>query len=380
MAQIIKKQSKKALILFTILIMVFFNYFIWQAKAASVTSRSDTLSTSLPTTAANHTIQFTLTASNGVDEGDTLTITFDSNFDTASIVEDDVDIKDDTVDLTTAADCDGAEQASVVMAADVLTITICAGDGGTIAASSVVEIEVGTNATASGTGANQITNPAAGVYNIDVGGTFGDTGTIQVAVVAGVTASATVSETLTFTVGDMGATCLADHAGSGTDRDATPTTIPFGTVTADAFYNGCQTLTVSTNATSGYNLTIGMSDQMTSGSEQIADGTCDGLCSETAVAPWDTATNNGFGYCMKDSSGNGAETAEPEWASEGCGDASEGFKIIPDTGESETRNAIMSSAGEVVDVAEIDYSLSVDPTQPAGTYTTTITYVVTPTY
>ena len=113
-----------------------------------------------------------------------MTITFDASFDTALITEDDVDVADDGVDLTTAADCSGTERASVSIAADVVTITICAGDGGAIAGGSVVEIQIGENATSSGTGSNRITNPSSvGTYSISLDGTFGDDGNVWIPII-----------------------------------------------------------------------------------------------------------------------------------------------------------------------------------------------------
>lgn len=147
------------------------------SNAATVTSAND-YPASLETSAeADHELVFTTPG--GAAEGETITIGFASEFDTATITEDDVDVEDDGVDLTTAADCAGAEQASVAMAGDTLTIAICAGDGGAIAAASEVTVKIGTNATASGVGANQVVNPpAVGTYYVSVAGTFGDSGSI----------------------------------------------------------------------------------------------------------------------------------------------------------------------------------------------------------
>ncbi len=147
-------------------------------NAATLTSVNHTLTSEQVGVTANHELVFTTPS--GVPEGDTIEIQFDASFDTASIGEDDVDI-DDGGDLTTAPDCTGAEEASVVVAADEIEITICPGDGGAIAPASTITIEVGTNATASGTGTNQITNPAGvGAYQIYIGGTFGDSGSVWV--------------------------------------------------------------------------------------------------------------------------------------------------------------------------------------------------------
>jgi hypothetical protein len=147
------------------------------SKAATVASAND-YPTSLETSAsADHTVVFTTPG--GVAEGETVVISFASEFDTSSIAEDDVDVEDDGADLTTAATCAGFEQASVAVSDDDLTITVCAGDSGAIAALSEVTVRIGLNATASGTGANQIVNPSgAGTYYVGIAGTFGDSGSI----------------------------------------------------------------------------------------------------------------------------------------------------------------------------------------------------------
>lgn len=178
------------------------------ANAATVTDASDLMSDQTAGEASNHTITFTTPS--GAAEGETITVSFASSFNTALIDEDDVDVSDDGLDLTTAANCAAAEQASVAIAADILTITICAGDGGAIAAGSEVVIEIGDQAAASGVGAEQVTNPgSAGTYFITIGGTFGDFGTIALPIIddsaIGVTA----------TVGDVGGDGGGDPGGEG---------------------------------------------------------------------------------------------------------------------------------------------------------------------
>ncbi|MCR4314059.1 MAG: fibronectin type III domain-containing protein, partial [Candidatus Uhrbacteria bacterium] len=149
----------------------------WSVSAATVSSANDYPSTLQTSQVSNHRVLFT--TSTGISEGSTFTLTFASSFDTSTITEDDIDITDDGTDLTTAATCGGVEQASVAIASDVVTITICAGDGGAIAGTSSVAIEIGTNATSSGTGTSQITNPSStGNYYVSVAGTFGDSGSI----------------------------------------------------------------------------------------------------------------------------------------------------------------------------------------------------------
>jgi len=148
-----------------------------QVSAATLTVGNDYSSTLQISQQANHSVIFTTPT--GIAEGETLTITFATAFNTSSITEDDVDIADDGVDLTTSSTCASTEQASVSIASDVVTITICAGDGGAIAAASQVTVEIGTNASSSGTGANKATNPSgAGTYFVTIAGTFSDRGSI----------------------------------------------------------------------------------------------------------------------------------------------------------------------------------------------------------
>lgn len=176
---------------------------IQTVHAATLTSASDTLSTIEDGASANHTLLFT--TSSGVAEGDTVVLTFDGDFVLTSVTEDDIDISDDGVDLTTASDCTGSEEAGVGISSNIVTITICAGDGGAIAATSAVEIQVGSNATSSGTGANQITNPsAASTYYVTINGTFSDSGSLAVVISDGIT------QTVTTTV---------PSTGGGRDRD-----------------------------------------------------------------------------------------------------------------------------------------------------------------
>ena len=159
------RRSYKQLVIFSLLIcLVLFS----GTQAATTVSDVYDQPTSLKISqTSNH--KFTITISEPVEEGETLTIIFPSAFDMSSIVENDVDIADDSTDLTTASDCTGTDQASVTVTSDIVTITICAGDGGAIASGSVVIIEIGTNASASGGGTNKITNPTtAGTYFIGI--------------------------------------------------------------------------------------------------------------------------------------------------------------------------------------------------------------------
>ncbi len=156
-----------------------------QAVTDVVTNLSDQPSTIVISQPSNHSFLFTLASPDAWDEGETVILTFPSGFTASSIIEDDVDVTDNGVDRTTAADCTGVEQMSVDRVVNVFTITVCAGDGGSIIAGHVVGIEIGTNASSSGTGANKITNPStAGTYYIDLAGTSLNRGSIPLPIIS----------------------------------------------------------------------------------------------------------------------------------------------------------------------------------------------------
>ncbi|MBU0614016.1 carboxypeptidase-like regulatory domain-containing protein [Patescibacteria group bacterium] len=162
--------------------------------AATVSDAYDQPSSLEVSASANHKIVFQ--NASAVSEGDTIDITFPSDFDTSSITEDDVDVYVGS-ELTTASSCSGSEQVSVGVAAPFnrLTMTICPGDGGSILPGSTIEIEIGTNATASGTGANRIVNPSeASTYFLRISGSFGDFGSIPIPILT--SGDATISGTV----------------------------------------------------------------------------------------------------------------------------------------------------------------------------------------
>lgn len=371
-----KKRHNKKLVWFLIFTLTFAYSYIWipPVKAGDATNFKDTLSDSQPSTAANHTISFVNAST--VDEDDTITFTFDSGFATGTVDYTDIDFTDDGIDLTLEADCAGTASSSASISGSVLTFTICAGDDGAIEASSVITVEIGTNATSETTGDQQFTNPSGtGVKDIDIGGTFGDTNTTKVAIVDGVSVTATVPSLLRFTIsGVSGASCPIT-----TSIDTTSTTVPFGTVDEDTFYDACQKIRIGTNAPDGYTVTVQETDQLTSGSDQIADGDCDGSCTDSTSAGWATAANSGFAYCMDEIGGSdGATTADAAWGTNGCSDGTPYYKTVADAGNSETAQDIMSSATKVTDQAHIEFRLSVAPDQAEGSYSTTIVYIATP--
>jgi len=96
---------------------------------------------------------------------------------------------------------------------------------------------------------NKITNPSVASYTITVKETTDDQSAAVVVITNGVSVSVTVTEALNFTVtGDTAISCPTT-GGTKVDTSNDPTSVPFGLVIPGAFYDACQQLTISSNAT-----------------------------------------------------------------------------------------------------------------------------------
>jgi hypothetical protein len=169
-----------------------------------------------------------------------------------------------------------------------------------VATGTPITIKIGSNATVGQQGAHWITNPsAAGIYTVAVGGTFGGSGNMLVSINSGVTVAATVAESLAFTASSVYAVnCTADDGATVNSVTSTATSVPFGTISPNTFYQGCQDLIVSTNAGGGYSLTVQESSVMKTANGQftIPDTTCDAGCTSASSGTWVTPTKNGLGH------------------------------------------------------------------------------------
>jgi hypothetical protein len=379
MAKIIKKHSKKALILVIAFLLVVGYFSISSSQAATITNREVRISDSRPSqtgviydflgdTSEVTTKCIRMRFCTSADTNGTCTVP--TGLDTTSATKETTgwnvfNPANWTIDNTTNGD---------------VKLTSTTGENGGNSSSWVI---------------GNITNPSTAnttfyvwintYANTDCSTGPIDNGVVAFATVSGVTVSATILESLSFSVSGV----TADNCpitGSASKINTTPTAVSYGTVNTEDFYDGCQSLTVSTNANSGYTVTIQETDQLTDPStgSQIPDGNCDGSCNETTSAPWNTDTNNGFAYCMKDINGDAAATAQPvNWASsKQCGNASQSFMIIPEKNVDNPDTADIMKSNEPVsgDNSYVGFRLSVDAAQQAGSYSTTIIYVATPRY
>lgn len=277
-----KKRALSLLSTVTVLSMVLGAVLgVQQAFAASLTNISDTLTTEVASTAADHTILFTTPT--GVANAETITLTFQSDFDVSAVVAADVAISGSTFGaMTVAADCSATDEASVGVAGQVITLTLCTGDGGLFVATETVTIAI-TNL--------HITNPtSAGSYTLTIGGTMTDSGVGAISIVDSdvVTISATVDPSITFDL-DTGAALAANTAATYS--------VALGTLTSGS---------VTTSGVSSVNY-IGMDlDTNASGGAVItvASDNATGLCSTSVTGdciPYATtvaAGTAGFGICV----------------------------------------------------------------------------------
>jgi hypothetical protein len=202
-----------------------------------------------------------------------------------------------------------------------------------------------------------------------------DRGTTAYYIMQGVVVTATVAESLDVAVN--ASTCVGFM--DGTAKETATTSIDYGTISSGTFYDACQRIDIGTNASVGYVARIHKTQMLTSGSDYIDDGNCDGGCGTSTNEVWTSTANPGFGYCMKDRTLNGAEVADTDWATNYCNAATDHFKIISNTSAA-AEPIMQSGSATTTNSAWINYRLVRSSNQAAGVYTTTIIYTVTPKY
>ena len=378
MAKQIKKHGKTALILSLILMMVGMYAAILPAEAGSLDNRKVTVDDSTPGgTGVDYAFEADFTGTPKCIE-----VVFDSASVTAGL---------DTLSATSGAD------------ADWTTFTKATWSDIDVSVDGTVQFWDATGE-AGGSGASfgigTIENPTAGVYTAKINtyspgscssaatcctDTVTDEGTVAFAIISGVTVSVTVTESLSVTVAAASPLDCIDSGDVSITSGITASAVPFGSTSGNSFIDGCQQITIGTNASNGYVATAEENDQLTFSTNEIADGDCDGSCTYTTGAGWATNTNNGFGYCMFDVTGTAAATADGTgWAAnKQCDETAGNFKTFANISDSEAAQKIMEKAtatGGTDDVSKIGFRISVSSGQVAGAYENEIAYIVTPKY
>lgn len=346
------------------------------AEAASVTSLSDTLSDSAPAVGSDHTINFVTPS--GVPSGQTIVIDFSEGpFVVGSVDFTDIDVFDDATSLSVAANCAATDEIGASFSGTILTIEFCAGDGASIPASGTTTIEIGLNAAG---GNAQLTNPSVGSYEINLTVGASDIGSTRVAIIAPVVVTAAVDTSFTFTVAGLpGGTDVNGLAVTGT---STATAIPFGSLTDGNASSAAQRLSVSTNASYGFAVTVQTDQQLTSSAGADIDGFIDGSFTDTPVS-WispspsisDEDTWGHWGLTTNDATFGISNPFD-------VGGAGELFVSASTTPVQVFRHDGPSDGTtQNIGQADVAYQVEISALQEAGTdYTATLTYVATPVF
>jgi hypothetical protein len=346
------------------------------ADAASVTDFSDTLSDSATSTAAYHEIQYVIpNGSAGVESGESINITFPPEFTgTSTVTLADLDL-----------DISGSDQTLVDSGAAVNqwewdwnggnTLTFLSGGGTAIAAANAtVTIQIGSNAAG---GTDRLVNPSTvGSYEIDVvsgDGGNNDSGTTQVVILAPVKITASVDTTFDFTVAGVAGGQTVN--GSTTDGGTTATSIPFGTLSNGNATTTAQDLTVSTNASQGYTVTVQVDHTLLSSTGADIDLFNDNDTPALWAAPTPSiGDENTWGY-WGITSEDGTTTRSSEFTAGTWIGATTTGRIV--MGHDGPADATTQGAG----AARIGFRAEITSLQEAGDdYEAILTYIATPTF
>lgn len=336
------------------------------AYAAALTAKSDAM-TSLTNSGSgdilsDHALQFTTPT--GVTSGQTIVITFPSDFDGSNDPQGALDVNDVDLfeDTTPDTVCDGTAETLVASGPSssqwsavfsgtenrVLTLT-SGGASAVIAAGSQVCVKIGEGATGGSSNSQYINPTTSGSKTITIAA-GADSGDIVVNILdnSQVSVSAVVDESLTFTVSD-------NSIGFGT-LSASDDFFASGDTNGSATEVEAHTLVVGTNASSGYTMTVNGAT-LTSGANTI-----------TAIGSSNTSSSPGteqFGLRMTASGGSGAVSAP--YAASGFAFDSAAFpdEVAASTGAS--ANTTYSAR----------YLANITSSTEAGAYTATLTYVAT---
>lgn len=346
--------------------------FVSNTQAASLRTLSDVLSNSNNSSLSNHTISFSTPT--GISNGSTTAITFPAGFSLAALTAGDIDVAS-TTDLSVGSACGGATQISAVTSSQTLTLTFCVAGGASMAASTTLSIEIGTNASG---GVQQITNPAATAsYEINVAGTMTDSGDLRVAILPNVVVTASVDTSLTFTVAGLATSTLVN--GTTTTKASTATTLAFGVLPVGSSVTLGQALNVATNARNGFVVTVVEDQNLLSTTGADIDLFLNGSSTPTPIA-WQPPSSI---IDVETSYGHFGVTSDDDLNSEEFGSGASTLFA----GNIVTPRAIFTHAGPAdgttvsVGSSTVAYRIQIGALQEAGDdYTNTLTYVATPTF
>jgi hypothetical protein len=333
-------------------------------SAAALSSLSNQQSSLKVSTLSNHTIQFVTPT--GISAGQVISVTFPhpSGYATGTFAIANFDFA-----TSTSATCSGFTDALIQSGAAsgltwgvsqaTATVYITSGTA-VIPANRCIQIEIGSNATSGATGVSQITNPTSpGSYTIGIiaGSDTGST-TQNIITDDTVVISATVAQSLTFTISTT--TIYFGNLSSGAAKFASSTNS-----SGDGSETIAHTLAISTNAGSGYTITV---RGQTLTSQQNAANTIAAIGITYASS---TAGSEQFGIRATVAGGTGA-TVDQTFT----GATSYGY------GATATTSEIFATGSGATNTStySLRYVANIAGTTEAGTYVASLVYVATSNY
>ena len=330
--------------------------------AAALTSLSDTQSSIKINTLSDHTIQFVTPT--GVAAGQGISLTFSAGYATGTFA-----IANFDFGTSTSAVCSGFTDALLVSGASsglswgvsqaTNTIYIVSGTA-VVPGNRCVQIKIGSNAISQASGTSQIINPTVATTTgatITIAGSFGDTGTITQNIIADdtVAVTATVAQSFTFSISTS--TIFFGALGTGAAKFASSSN-PLGDIAETIAH----TLAVSTNAPSGYTITI---KGQTLTSLQSATNTISAI---GATATTSLVGTEQFGIRATVSGGTAAAVSLPYSLGAGYG-----------YNATATTSAVLATETNAANTTtySLRYIANVAPLTEAGTYVANIVYVAT---
>lgn len=340
-------------------------------SADTVTQFSATASSSVPSASTNYTVSWTNSTS--VTVGQSIKISFDpgnSTFDLGALVSGDATGTPSGVFVTTAA-CGAATPNLVSINGG---ISNGAGD------KSVTLVACGTVSAGAKTiyfSGNHVQNPSSpGTYHITIGGTQTDSGTTLVAITDQVTLSASVDTNFIFTIAGLASGQTVN--GETTSTTSTASAIGFGILASGTPIVAGQELTVTTNAVSGFIVTVKEDQNLTSSAGSQIYPFKDGGANSTPTA-WATPTSivgNSLTYGHFGLTSDDADLNSGEFT---------GTKYVGNFAT--TSRTVFSNAGAAdgttqnVGKARVAYKIQITDLQAAGAdYSNHLIYICTPTF
>lgn len=344
------------------------------AEAAQLNDVSNTLTDSDVDATSGHDIRFTVPAGSSIGSGDTVSITFPTEFGGTGGTE----VADSVIgDITVEVDGTPAAPGNFDSTGQVISF-----DSITAAAGNEVSVVIDAGVI------DNPDNPGSYEFFIDTGT---DTGRTRVAILDNVVVTAEVDTFFEFTVTGL-ATSTAVN-GTSTTGSTTATAIPFGTLVAGEIKTMAQQLNVTTNAGSGYVVTVEQDQNLLSANGADIDAFIDGSYEDTPTS-WANPSNTlldedtwgHWGLTTSDNNlqGNGTNFAADEWIAASTtpraimahNDPSDGT-----TGTDTAGTGVADTANDDVGQTIIGYQIEITPLQEAADdYETTLTYIATPTF